>query len=156
MSEKQFSTFYLDDALFGIDILVIREINRHLDMTKVHQVAEHVRGLLTLRGQIITMLDLGVKLGLEPRSITPESRGIILKTHDEILAQGIGHMVNEQTGTDQVGLLVDRVGDVGSVKETEIDSPPANIGEINGKYFSGVVKLDGELLSILKISEIIS
>ena len=154
MSERQFATFYLDDLLLGIDILAVREINRHLDLTNVHLMKDYVCGMLNLRGQIITMLDLGVKLGLKPREITPESRGIILKTQQEIDTKTFEALAEEELGSDHVGLLVDRVGDVVTVDAGEIDPPPANIGEISGQYLSGVIRLEDKLLSILKITPI--
>lgn len=58
------ATFYIRDALCGMDILKVQEINKHMDITKVPQAPEYVTGILNLRGQIVTIIDLGRKLGL--------------------------------------------------------------------------------------------
>ncbi len=154
MSDRQYTTFYLDDHLFGVDILYVREISRQLELTPVHRVGNHVRGLVNLRGQIVTVLDLGVKLALEPREVSATSRNIILKTEGELDRQSIHVDEHLGTGTDVVGLLVDRIGDVVTVDESEIERPPANVGVVSGKYLSGVVKLDHGLLSILKVAQV--
>ena len=57
MALKQFASFYLGDNLFGIDVRLIREINRNIDITVVDSAPEFVRGLLNLRGQIVTVID---------------------------------------------------------------------------------------------------
>lgn len=150
MADRQFCTFYLDDSLFGIDIILVREINRQLEMTPVHNLPPHIRGLLNLRGQIITILDTGMQLGLGQRTITPHSRSLILKFSDETQAENPQH----SNSLELVGLLVDRVGDVVTVKEGDIERPPANVGEVSGKFLTGIVKLDGRLLSLVKVKEI--
>jgi len=154
MSEQQYTTFYLDDMLFGIDIMRVREINPHLDITTVHKVPDYVRGLINLRGRIVTVLDLGVRLGLEPRNIADSSRSIVLKTRDELGQHMDEKKIGESTSNDVVGLLVDRIGDVVSVDSAEVEMPPANMGDINSQYISGVIKLEGELLSIIKINQV--
>ena len=83
MGVKQFVTFRLDNRLLGIDILKVREINRVLDITPVQHAPGYVRGLVNLRGQTITVFDLGTRLGLPPRGITGCSHNIILK-QDEV------------------------------------------------------------------------
>lgn len=151
MAEKQFCTFYLGDALFGIDILRVREINRHLDMTEVYKVADHVRGLLNLRGQIVTILDLGVRLGIGETEVKNDSRSIILKSNYE----SGGELSSEGSSTSNaVGLLVDKVGDVFTVDDSEIEAPPANMGSVEGKFMDGVIKMKDDLLSILNIEEV--
>ena len=154
MSEMQFSTFYLDNARFGVDIILVREINRQLQITPVHKLSEYVRGLINLRGQIVTVLDLGIKLGIGAREITEHSRCIILKTREDMALQDLQSRLGDEAPTDLVGLLVDRIGDVVTIDHTDIESPPANVGEIDGTFMNGVVKLDGELLSILKLQKV--
>lgn len=150
MAELQYCTFYLDNALFGINIILVREINRQIEMTPVHNLPPYIRGLLNLRGQIITVLDTGIKLGLPERTVSDSSRIIILKTVDDH-----GQAVHT-AGSDVVGLLVDRIGDVVRVNEGDIERPPANMGDINGKFLTGVVKLDGRLLALVKVEDLVS
>ncbi len=154
--ERQFSTFYLGRALFGLDILLVREINRHLDLTPVDRAPDYVRGLLNLRGQIVTVVDLGIRLGLEPRRIGSESRCVVLKTTTELRSQEGTEELDDDTVDDVVGLLIDRVGDMVSVDSAEIEPPPANVGVVEGRFLSGVVKLEGDLMVILRAKEVLA
>ena len=132
----QFVTFKIDEDLLGIDVLRVREINPGLDITPVPKAPGYVRGLVNLRGETITVFDLGIRLGLAPRDITEASHNVVLKNHS-------------------VGLLVDSIGDMVQCGELQIDSPPANVGSIEGKYIEGVVRLDSELLVILNTGKIL-
>lgn len=136
MSINQFVTFKIGDNLLGINILDVREINRILDITPVQHTPDYVRGLVNLRGQTVTVFDLGVRLGLPPREITSESHNVILKS-------------------EPVGFLVDSIGDVVNADETEIKPPPANIGKIESEFVEAVVKQDKELLVVLSATKIL-
>jgi len=136
MKSRQFVTFGIDDYLLGIDILKVREINRVLDITLVQHARTYVRGLINLRGQTVTVFDLGRRLGLALREIAEESHNIILKN-------------------DAVGLLVDSIGDVVVAQDDEIEQPPANVGGIEGKFIEGIVKLEKDLLVILSAEKIL-
>ncbi len=154
--KRQFATFRLGDALFGIDVLLVDEINRQLDMVPVAGAPEFVRGLLNLRGQIVTVFDLAARIGAGAWSRTPESRCIVLKT-----ARMVGHLresgqLDDNAGADAVGLLVSRVEDMVTVEEADIDPAPANVGDIAGRYVAGVVQLEKELLKILRVDEVVA
>jgi purine-binding chemotaxis protein CheW len=136
MGIRQFVTFRIDGALLGIDVLMIREINRVLDVTWVPHAPVYVRGLVNLRGQTVTVFDLGIRLGLNSRGITDESHNIILKY-------------------DLVGLIVDSIGDVVQCDESDIEAPPANVGNLGGRFIEGVIKLEGELLVTLSAAKIL-
>ncbi len=136
MSINQFVTFRIGDHLLGVDILNVREINRILDITPVQHAPDYVRGLVNLRGQTVTVFDLGVRLGLPPREITSESHNVILKN-------------------EPVGFLVDSIGNVVNADEAEIKPPPANIGKIESEFVEAVVKQDKELLVVLSATRIL-
>lgn len=144
LSEKtnnsiEMATFYVGNALFGMDILKVQEINKSLDMTSVPQAPEYVKGILNLRGQIVTIIDLGVKLGLSKIEIGPDTRNIIVNSKNEY-----------------IGLLVDRIGDVERTSEDNIEAPPANIGGVKAKYFEGVCKKENRLIGILNLEKVLS
>ena len=132
----ELATFYIGDALFGMDILKVQEINKLMEMTKIPQASEYVKGILNLRGKIITIIDLGVKLGLASSDISDHSRNIIVNSEGEY-----------------VGLLVDRIGDVVLTNFDKVEPPPANIRGIQGKFFEGVYKTDNNLIGILNMRE---
>lgn len=160
MPTKSFVSFQLNRQLFGIDIDLVREINRHLDTTPVPHAPDYVRGLINLRGQIITVLDLKRRLGLAYSENTDSAHNIILKSDSEL-----GHHSEENTedderipltSSDKASFWVDEIGDVLTLDSEEIDAPPANIGTLDGKYLSGVVKLDKTLMGILSVSKILN
>lgn len=130
----EIATFYVGEALCGIDILNIQEINKQTDVTIVPQSAAYVKGVLNLRGRIVSVIDLGEKIGLAPISKSKENRNVIVDSHDE-----------------HIGLLVEKISDVMTAEISKIEPPPANIGGIQGKYFSGVFKTDTSLVGILDI-----
>ena len=137
MSSSQFVTFRIRESLFGLPILKVREINRLLDITPIHHAPVYVRGLMNLRGQTVTIFDLGIRLGIGPREITHETHNIILKE-------------------DVVGLIVDCIGDVEEVDDTALEAPPSNLQGIRKEFIEGVAKLKDELLVILSSREILS
>lgn len=134
----ELATFYVSDALCGIDILNIQEINKHTEVTSVPQSTEYVQGVLNLRGRIVTIIDLGIKLGLDPIKKNKDNRNIIVDSGDE-----------------QIGLLVDKISDVLIADHDKIEPAPANIGGVQGKYFEGVFKTQDNLIGILNIEEVL-
>lgn len=134
----ELATFYVGNALCGMDILKVQEINKILDLTAVPQAPEYVRGILNLRGQIVTVIDLGIKLGLSRIEIGPETRNIIVNSQNEY-----------------IGLLVDRIGDVERTSEEKIEAPPANIGGVKAMFFEGVYKKENSLIGILNVEKVL-
>ncbi len=134
----EFSTFSLGEALFGINILDIQEINKHCDMTIVPQASNYIKGILNLRGRIVTIVDLGEKLGLAKVKNNKETRNIIVDSEGE-----------------HIGLLVDAIGDVVTAKKDKIEPAPSNIGGVRGKYLQGVLKTENQLIGILEIDEVL-
>jgi purine-binding chemotaxis protein CheW len=151
MASRSFATFVLNEQLYGIEILLIREINRQLEMTPVPHAANYIRGLLNLRGQIVTILDLNKRLGLEDTMLSERSHNIILKTDQELQS------INKElvTAPDKVGFLVDDIQDVIIVSEEEIELPPANMGKVDGQFLSGVIKQSSQLVAILSVEKLL-
>lgn len=135
----QISCFYVGSALCGIDINVIQEMNKQMTMTRVPQSPAHVLGIMNLRGRIVTIIDLGRKLGLSPSKTTENSRIIIVNSRDE-----------------NIGLLVDKITDVVNAKWEEMEPTPSNIKGLKGKYFQGVLKASKELIAVLDVEEVLS
>ncbi|MFP4040897.1 MAG: chemotaxis protein CheW [Desulfosudaceae bacterium] len=134
-TKTELVTFYIGNALCGINITDIQEINKQTDnLTLVPKSPAYVMGVLNLRGMIVTIIDLGSKLGFPALKLEKSSRNIIVHFEDEL-----------------VGILVDRVSEVLSADSTEIEPAPANLGGLQGKYFRGVLKTDDYLIGILDI-----
>ncbi|MCD4719269.1 MAG: chemotaxis protein CheW [Desulfobacula sp.] len=136
--DLEFATFYVGGALCGINILNIQEINKHFEITKVPQASDYIEGILNLRGRIVTIIDLGKKLGLDPVNKDKDNRNIIVNSEDE-----------------HIGLLVDGISDVVIAKKEDIEPAPSNIGGVKGKLFQGVLKTEKQLIGILDIDEVL-
>ncbi len=132
-------TFYVGESLLGVPIQQIEEINRHLDLTPVPHGPDYVRGVINLRGKVVTVVDLRTILGLEPAAVGRDTRNVIVNFHGE-----------------HVGLIVDRVADVVAARSDEIDRPPANLSSADGRFYSGVYKLESELLVLLDVEAVLT
>ena len=133
MSEpKQYCTFYLDDLFFGVDVLMVQEVIKLQDMTNVPLASKVVQGLINLRGQIVTAIDLRRRLELSERPADQEPMNIVIQTDD-----------------GAVSLLVDEIGDVLEVTEETLEPPPRTVKGTARELITGVHKLDGCLLLIL-------
>lgn len=150
----QYCSFKIGEYLFGIDVLLVREINNNIEITPVDQAPENIRGLLNLRGQIVTVLDVGISLGLEKRNIHPLSRIIILKSNSELEKYRAEGFEIEDTFNDIVGLLVDQIDDMVHIEDDQLEITPANLAELDMKKLKGVVKLDHQIMTILKINQL--
>lgn len=135
----ELATFYVGDALCGMDILKVQEINKLMEMTKVPQAPSYVMGILNLRGQIVTIIDLGKKLGLTVSEINEASRNIIVNSDNEY-----------------IGLLVSRISDVVEADWQKVEPPPANIGGVQGIFFKGVFKMEDRLIGILDADRVLA
>ncbi len=135
----ELATFYVGEALCGMDILNVQEINKLMDMTKVPQSPEYVTGILNLRGQIVTVIDLGKKLGLTMTDLNDAARNIIVNAENEY-----------------IGLLVSRISDVVEAEWEKVEEPPANIGGVQGAFFKGVFKTKDRLIGILDVTKVLT
>jgi len=135
----QFSSFYLGDTLCGININHVREIKDELSVTKVPLSPDYVMGIMNLRGRIITIINLSMKMGLSPSAISPTSRVIVTSSKGE-----------------HVGLLVDKVTDIITVSQRQIANSPANIKGAQEKFFEGIFHTkDNELTALLNIEVVL-
>ena len=134
----ELASFFVGEALCGMDILKVQEINKLIEMTRVPQAPEYVLGILNLRGEIVTIIDLGKKLGLKSTEISDKTRNIIVNSNGE-----------------HIGLMVEQISDVVQAKFEKIEAPPANIGGVQGKYFTGVLKTKDRLIGILDVGKVL-
>ena len=135
----ELATFYVGEALCGMDILNVQEINKLMDMTKVPQAPDYVTGILNLRGQIVTVIDLGKKLGLTCTDLSDSTRNIIVNSENEY-----------------IGLLVSSISDVVEAQWDKVENPPANIGGVQGAFFKGVFKTQDRLIGILDVNKVLA
>lgn len=137
-STQQFCTFLLDGHVFGTPVPKVQEVIQHQEMTRVPLAPEVVSGLINLRGQIVSAIDLRRRLGLEDRPVGQLPMNVVVRTHD-----------------GAVSLLVDEIGDVIEVEEETLESPPETLQGFAREVVSGVYKLSGRLLLALDIDKIV-
>lgn len=129
---NQYATFYVGKLLFGIDVQRVQEITRAQEMTPVPLSSGVVRGLINLRGQIITAIDLRRRLGLEERPDGSPPMNVIV-----------------HAGSEVVSLLIDRVGDVIETDGARFEEKPDTLRGAIRDLIGGVFKLDRELMLVL-------
>lgn len=131
-TQKLYCTFYLDDLFLGIDVLKVQEILLYQETTPVPLAHPVISGLINLRGQVVTAMDLRLRLGLTPRDPDQLPMNVIV-----------------QTKGDTVSLLVDEISDVVEVQDSAFEPPPETIKGAIRKLINGVYKLDGQLLLVV-------
>lgn len=131
-SALQFCTFYVDGLFFGVDVLRVQEVIRFQEMTRVPLASSVVSGLINLRGQIVTAIDLRRRLGLTDRPADQLPMNVVVRTDD-----------------GAVSLLVDEIGDVLEVDETTYERPPETLTGAARQIVRGVYKLKDRLLLII-------
>ena len=137
--ERQYCTFYVAGRYFGLDVLTVQEVIRYQEMTRVPLAPPVVRGLINLRGQIVTAIDLRRRLQLEDR---PE---------DQLPINVVVH-----TDDGAVSLLVDEIGDVLQVSEQLFEHPPESLKPSAREVIRGAYKLTDRLLLILDCERLVS
>lgn len=137
--QRQLCTFFLEDRFFGIEVERVQEVIRYQTVTPVPLAPAVVRGLINLRGQIVTAIDLRRLLQVEDR--TDERLPINIVMHAR---QGI------------FSLLVDRIGDVLEVDEDSFEHPPDTLDGIARELIRGAYKLQGRLLLVLNVAKLFS
>jgi purine-binding chemotaxis protein CheW len=138
-AELQFATFYVGHMLLGVDIRVVQEINRQSEITQVPHAPDYVRGVINLRGDVATIVDLRAILGLPKSDSSQQTRNLIVHHQGEA-----------------IGLLVDQISDILTLRDDEISPPPTNVDGVDGRLMSGVCTLESDIVVLLDIDEVLS
>jgi purine-binding chemotaxis protein CheW len=131
-SSGQFSTFHVGDLFFGVDVLHVQEVLCLQPMTPVPRSPDVIEGLINLRGQIVTAIDMRRRLRLPPRAVEQAVMNVVVRTLDGV-----------------VSLLVDEIGDVLEMDADSYERPPDNLNPATKDLIRGVYKLKGQLLLVL-------
>jgi purine-binding chemotaxis protein CheW len=132
----QFCTFYLDQLLLGVEVRQVQEVIRYQEMTRVPLAPSVVEGLINLRGQIVTAIDLRRRLQLSDRPADRLPMNVVIRTAD-----------------GPVSLLVDKIGDVVEVESDVFERPPETLHEPARSLIHGAYKLPDRLLLVLDIEK---
>jgi purine-binding chemotaxis protein CheW len=129
---RQYATFCVGDLFLGINVTEVQEVLRHQEMTEVPLAPPVIEGLMNLRGQIVTALDMRRRLLLGPRQPGCLPMNMVVCSVD-----------------GPVSLLVDEIGDVIEARPEQFEMPPDNMIPNHRRLIEGVYKLDGRLLLVL-------
>jgi purine-binding chemotaxis protein CheW len=132
----QFSTFFVGDLFFGVDVLRVQEVLRFQQMTSVPQAPEVIEGLINLRGQIVTAVDMRRRLRLPPRAADQTPMNMVIRTED-----------------GPVSLLVDEIGDVLDMDTSLYERPPESLNAAARELIRGVYKLKDRLMLVLDVEQ---
>ena len=129
---KQYATFFLNNLFLGVEVLKVQEVIRFQDMTRVPLTTANIQGLINLRGQIVTAIDLRHRLELPPRASGELPMNVVIRSDD-----------------GAVSLLVDEIGDVVEIQDDIYEQPPETLKGVARELVQGVYKLKERLLLIL-------
>jgi purine-binding chemotaxis protein CheW len=136
-----FVTFFINDQMFGIPVLKVQDILQPEHIASIPLAPPEVKGSINLRGRIVTVIDVRVRLGLKP------------KKH-EAGAKGMG--VTVEHGHDLYTLLVDRIGDVMGLSSDLFERNPATLDPKWREFSMGVYRLEKNLLVVLDIERLLN
>ena len=137
--ERQIVVFRIGKEEFGVNIKEVREIIRMEQITKIPNTAEYIEGVINLRGGIIVVIDLAMKLGFPEKVVDKNTRIIVIE-------------MNKNT----VGMVVDSATEVLRLRSDQVEPAPAVITQkINSDYIEGVGILDERLLILLDLAKVL-
>jgi purine-binding chemotaxis protein CheW len=133
------TTFFVRDALCALDAAGVQEVIRLGPVTPVCYAPEQILGIVNLRGKIVTIVDLGLRLGFPKAVAGSDSRIFIVEDRNEF-----------------IGLLVDRVDEVVEVERDSWQPPPANANWGQARFFKGVCRVRGRVITLLDAGVILA
>ncbi len=136
----QVIVFRLGDERYGVEISQVREIIRPTQITRIPNAPDFVEGVINLRGQITTIVNLRKRFGMEAKPIDNDTR-IIVVEHDNAV----------------IGMMVDSVNEVKYLSEKEIESLPSIItSRSEVKFLKGIGKLPDGLMILIDLNKVLS
>lgn len=135
---SQFLTFALGNEAYGIEILRIQEIKGYTSITPIPNAPTHIKGVMNLRGTVVPILDLRVKLGMAAVPYDRFSVIVVVNVRSRIM-----------------GLIVDQVSDVLDLPESEIELPPALGARADVPIIRGIARSGERLIALLDIARVV-
>ena len=135
----QWVTFHLDNEKYGIKVMQVQEVLRVSEIAPVPGAPHYVLGIINLRGNVVTVIDTRMRLGLPTSEVTDATRIVIIESAKHV-----------------VGILVDCVAEVVDLRMSEVESPP-NVGsDESARYIQGVASYDDELLILVDLNKLLT
>ena len=135
----QWVTFKLDNETYGINVMRVQEVLRYTEIAPVPGAPSYVRGIINLRGNVVTVIDTRQRFGLMNAEISDNTRIVIIEADKQV-----------------VGIMVDSVAEVVYLRQSEIETAP-NVGnEESAKFIQGVCNKNNELLILVELDKMMS
>ncbi len=141
--EGKYLTFALGHEEYGLEILKVREIIGYMNITAVPQTPSHVKGVINLRGQVIPVIDLRSKFGMEEIEITEQTCIIVVE-------------ITQGTRKFQTGIVVDHVSEVLDIAENDIEDAPQFGSSVNTEFIMGMGKIGDTVKILLDIDRVLA
>lgn len=153
---KQSLTFLVHGRWYACDLLWVREILRQPRITPVDRAPPAVRGLVHLRGQILTALDLENRLGSATSGACTGHRCIVFKTAAELARLAVQPDDASHAGPDLLGVIIDEIGDILHETETLLPPPPETLSGLDHACIAGVLPRPEGLVIKLNVGALLS
>ncbi len=135
MGENKFISFKIDDQAFCVDIMAVREIRCWAKPTPIPHAPHYVNGIINLRGTVLPIIDLGARLGMATTTPTVSTVTIVVQIADQM-----------------IGLMVDAVSDILSLKDDVLLPTPDIATETSKSFFKGVAALEGSMIRVIDLA----
>lgn len=136
--QRELISFRVGRQEFCIDVMIVREIRGWTMATALPRAPHYVRGVINLRGAVLPIVDLAIRLGLP--SAEPTARNVIIVV---------------QTGSQQIGLLVDAVSDILTANDDLIQPSPDVTSELVKSFVRGLLPVDGRMISLISLDQVL-
>ncbi|WP_343162772.1 chemotaxis protein CheW [Oleiagrimonas sp. C23AA] len=143
MQQGQYLTFTIGGETFAVSILRIKEIIEYTGITTVPMMPDCIRGVINLRGAVVPVLDLALRLGRAASPVTKRTCVIIVEVQDD-------------EGCQDMGIVVDAVHAVVDMSEQDIEPPPAFGARIRSEFIAGMGKRDGGFVIVLDLAHVLA
>jgi len=141
--QQQYLTFFLADEEYAVGIQRVKEIIEYTAITKVPKVPMWIRGVINLRGNVVPVVDLAVRFGMEERPVTKTTCIVIVE-------------VQQESERAVMGVIADAVNQVIDLAPKDIEEPPAFGTRVRLEYLFGMGKLGKKFALILNIDSVLS
>ena len=137
-AEVELLSFRLGGEEYSVDIMSVREIRGWTRATPLPHAPEYVRGVINLRGTVLPVVDLSVRLGMAP--VEGDARNVIIVV---------------QVGSQTAGLLVDAVSDILALPRNELQAPPELAADTAHSFIEALTIVDGRMIRVLDLGAVL-
>lgn len=139
LETQEFLIFSLGEENYGVNILKVQEIRRYENITRIANTPNYIKGVTNLRGSIVPILDLRLKFNLENADFNDQTVVIVVNCLNKV-----------------VGLVVDRVLDVMSANDNEVQPPPEHVVSHLSGFITGLISVENDMNILIDVERLIS